>query len=99
MAIYIKKSDYDPYLHSKFQVHVEPDHIVEVELFEITDTSGEHTEGFSLIFRGPLEKPFQQRIYQLQHPQMGALELFMVPVNYGKQDAIYYQALFNRLRE
>jgi hypothetical protein len=30
---------------------------------------------------------------------MGEFDLFLVPITYGKMDAVYYQAVFNRLLE
>lgn len=55
-------------------------------------------ESFSLIFRGPLEIPLRQRIHRLNHPALGSLELFMVPV--GKDEGSrYYEVLFNRTRQ
>lgn len=49
---------------------------------------------FSLIFRGPAEPILPQRTYPLRHDQLGAFELFIVPV--GRDDAgTRYQAVFN----
>jgi hypothetical protein len=49
---------------------------------------------FSLIFRCPDMQVLPQRIYCLEHPAMGEISLFLVPV---AQDAggVQYQALFN----
>jgi hypothetical protein len=95
----LKKSSFDPYLNEKFEVHTESVGVVEVELIEVTDTSRENLEGFSLVFKGPLEKSFEQRIHKIKHPKMGENTLFLVPIAYGKMDAMYYQAVFNRLIE
>ena len=54
-------------------------------------------ERFSLVFRGPHDRLQQQGLYPMQHDQLGAFELFLVPV--GEDTAgIYYEAVFNRLR-
>lgn len=49
---------------------------------------------FSLIFRGPPEPIMPQGTYRLHHDTLGALELFLVPV---QPDAAgtRYQAIFN----
>jgi hypothetical protein len=94
-----KKSTFDPYLNGKFEVHTGSAGVVEVELIEVTDIGRENVEGFSLVFKGPLEKPFEQRIHKITHPKMGETALFLVPITLGKMDAMYYQALFNRVRE
>ena len=95
----LKKTTFDPHLNGKFEVHTESAGVIEVELIEITDHSRENVESFSLVFKGPLEKPFEQRIHKIKHPGMGELEMFLVPVTYGKMDAMYYQAVFNRVIE
>jgi hypothetical protein len=95
----LKKSDFDPYLNDKFEVHTASVGVVEVELIEVTDISRKNVEGFSLVFGGPLGKPFEQRIHKIKHPKMGEISLFLVPITYGKMDAMYYQAVFNRLLE
>ena len=43
---------------------------------------------FSLYFLGPKSFLLQQHIYRLTHEQLGALEIFLVPVG---QDANTYQ--------
>lgn len=95
----LKKSSFDPYLNSKFQVHTDPVGIVEVELVEITEIKYENQESFSVIFRGPQDKIFEQRIRKIKHPKMGEIDLFLVPITSEKQDGQYYQAVFSRLLE
>jgi hypothetical protein len=48
---------------------------------------------FSVIFRGPRDPLLPQRIYRLEHPDLGALELFVVPIGQDA-DATRYQAVF-----
>ncbi len=50
-------------------------------------------EQFSLHFRGPATPVLPQRIYRLDHPELGALEIFLVPI---RRDAagITYEAVF-----
>ena len=43
------------------------------------------------------DRLLQQGMYQLQHDQLGALELFLVPVG-RDHEGLYYEAVFNRLR-
>ena len=49
---------------------------------------------FSLIFVGNDPRVLPQRLYRLEHEEMGALTIFLVPVGKGA-DGILYQALFN----
>lgn len=97
MSEVLKKSHFDPYLNEKFQVNTDAHGLLEVELVEITEKNTDLTECFSILFRGPRDKFFDQKLYQVNHAQMGEFNLFLVPVLTGKQDAIYYEAIFNRL--
>ncbi len=49
---------------------------------------------FSLLFRGPREPVMPQRIYPLRNPNMGDLELFLVPVGPDAQ-GMCYESIFN----
>jgi hypothetical protein len=35
---------------------------------------------FSLEFRGGPDPPLPQRIYRLEHDELGAIEIFLVPI-------------------
>ncbi len=99
MNQYLNKSDYEPYLNQTFTVHSQIVGDVNVVLAEITEKNYPGMESFSLFFRGPLQPVMQQMIYTVTHEKMGDFEIFMVPIQYPKQDGIYYQSLFNRLTE
>ena len=56
------------------------------------DASGARAP-FSLTFRGPAEPILPQRIYELEHPTLGTLEIFIVPI--GRDEAgTSYEAVF-----
>ncbi len=99
MSELLHKVDFDPYVNQIFQVQPESADPVEMELIELTEKEYPGQESFSLIFRGPLEPVLPQRTYKLVHTEMGEIQLFMVPINYHRQDAIFYQSIFNRLIE
>jgi hypothetical protein len=44
---------------------------------------------FSLIFHGPAERPLRQQICAFRHPQLGAFELFIVPLGPDDQGMRY----------
>jgi hypothetical protein len=90
------------HLHGKFCIHFDPTGpAVEVELIQASllhprTRMGERPprEGFSLIFRGPGEPWFPQRIYRVEHQRMGSFDLFLVPI--GPDAAgMRYEAVFN----
>lgn len=85
--------------NSKFQVQLDENAPVELELVEVTELKVyPRQEEFTLTFRGPLNQFLDQGVRPFSHDQMGEFELFIVPV---KQDAegFYYEAVFNRIRE
>jgi hypothetical protein len=50
--------------------------------------------GFSLVFESDRPSPLPQAIYRVTHPQLGALDLFLVAV--GPRDGkMRYEAVFN----
>lgn len=67
----------------RFRAHFDPDAPSVVELIEVT-RHGEPPEGqreqFSLIFRGEPEPVHPQRIYAMEHDDLGSFELFLVPI-------------------
>jgi hypothetical protein len=52
-------------------------------------------EPFSLIFRGPQNRPLEQAIYTLEHNQIGWLTLLLAPIGPGLDGrGPYYQTTF-----
>ena len=50
-------------------------------------------EPFSIVFRAPAEPVLEQRIRRLEHDELGAFELFLVPI--GPDEAgMRYEAVF-----
>lgn len=86
-----------------FRIQTGPEEMTDLLLVEVkpglgaTSTSPDATryESFSLMFRGPGERFFPQKIYPFHHDKLGSFELFIVPV--GKEGGLFkYQAVFNR---
>lgn len=48
---------------------------------------------FSLTFRGPAEPVLPQGTYRLEHAELGALDIFVVPIGHSA-DATSYEAVF-----
>lgn len=48
---------------------------------------------FSLVFSGPTPV-LEQRMYELDHPVLGILEIFLVPIGIDR-DRVRYEAVFN----
>ena len=99
MAENLTKSSFDPHLNDKFEVNTDIHGAVELELVEVSEHNRDNLECFSLLFKGPKDKLFDQKLYKVVHTQMGEFSLFLVPVVHPKQDAVYYESVFNRLIE
>lgn len=90
--------NFSPHVNSKFLVKREPDGVeaVELELVEALDLgSTPRHEQFSILFHGPDSTKLEQAIYSFEHDELGAFELFIVPVKHA-QGKIHYEAIFNR---
>jgi len=70
---------------------------LDLGLAEVTRFSGgvpgSARASFSVVFHGPLQPVLPQAIYRLENEQLGALELFIVPIG-PEQDAMRYEAVF-----
>ncbi len=95
----LQSSDFLPYLHEKFVIHLQGIEPIELELIEVKELGGAAPPGrrqpFSLFFLGPVSQQYLlQATFRLEHAQMGALDIFIVPL--GPQGGrMQYQAIFN----
>ena len=86
------------HLGTKFEVQLEPDKILELELTEISKLKkSERHEQFSIVFLGPNDILLEQGIHQMKHDTFGECELFIVPISQDDRGC-RYEAVFNRLR-
>ena len=97
MSAPLTETEFSKHVNTKFRVAVEPP--LELELTEVKgylSKANEETgmERFSAFFRGPGDRYLGQKIYALEHEQMGAFELFLVPVSQD-QSGFRYEAVFN----
>ena len=94
----LKSTDFSPYLGQTFHVSFESESLPSVELIEVTELSSERGESgqrrpFSLVFRGPQTPILRQRIYEIEHQEMGALGLFLVPIG-PDEKGMRYESVF-----
>ncbi len=69
--------------------------LVQVESLTPSDAPSPHQECFSLLFRDGHRRPLAQDTYRMEHPKLGAFDLFLVPManNGGPRDHV---AIINR---
>jgi len=85
----------------KFNLRLGPSTLGEAELVSATKPPADFAarpigirEPFSLIFCLPVKSPLPQGIYALEHPALGWLEIFLVPVALDAR-GLSLQAVFN----
>jgi hypothetical protein len=101
MSAPLTEKEFSKHLNTKFRVASEQP--IELELAEVKgylskahEQSG--MERFSAFFNGPREPFLRQRVYALEHDQMGAFELFLVPIG-TDENGLRYEAVFNYFKE
>jgi hypothetical protein len=95
----LQSSDFVPYLNQTFCIRLEDMEAIGLELVSVTEAgqrSGPEARApFSLQFLGPVSSQYLvQHIYWLEHDQIGALELFIVPLG-PERGRMRYEAILN----
>lgn len=86
-----------PYIGATFEVVNDPANVFNLTLTNVSEhEKTERNHAFSLLFHGPQTPFMPQATYRLQHAELGALEIFLVPVA-RDQDGFQYEAVFNQM--
>src|SRR4051812_36588677 len=100
MTEMVSAETFKPHLNETFQIVAGEGDVVETRLTMVTAlprrlASGEIETGegirqpFNLIFVGPLDRVLPQATYQFVHPQLGDLDIFIVPIGPGAEGMRY----------
>ena len=93
------QSDFEKHVDTKFVLQIDEANSMELELVEVAAlTKGSHSkrDPYSVLFLGPFDPILNQAIQTLSHPEMGEIEIFLVPVGPDSQNrGIQYEAVFN----
>ncbi len=97
MLEHLTSQEFSACLNQKFVIHLESAEKLEVDLIQVEDlgdaAESKRRRPFSVIFRGAPEYVLPQQIYPIEHPKMGTLELFIVPI--GPDDVgMRFEAVF-----
>jgi hypothetical protein len=80
-------ADFRPLLHQGFRVADAFDAEL-VEVSEIPRGPGGRAP-FSLVFEGGPDPPLSQGIYAVEHEDIGAIEIFLVPIARERYEAVF----------
>jgi uncharacterized protein DUF6916 len=83
--------DFRPLLEQSFRIAREGTPTFEVELVEVAEVLREPggRAPFSLVFQGGPDPPLPQAIYRVEHDELGALEIFLVPIAADRYEAVF----------
>lgn len=89
---------FSEHLGTTFRIQHDDSGRVDVELISATGLGGSAGEEmsrqpFSIVFRGPGDILLPQRIYRMEHDQIGSFELFIVPIG-PDEEGFRYEAIF-----
>lgn len=102
MSANLTEASFTEQLHTKFRVRAKAPRPVELELVEVKGwrSRAEEQQGmerFSVFFTGPADILMPQHTYTLEHEQMGAFDIFLVPIA-READGFRYEAVFNYVK-
>lgn len=86
--------DFRPHRGDRFVVHRDDGELPFVlERVEPLRRRRDGREPFALLFRGPAHTPLPQQVHRFVHPELGELDIFVVPVEVTA-DGLGYEAIF-----
>lgn len=91
----LELKDFSGRLGETFRLTLPDGETFDVELIEASGTSAPplKRQPFSLVFRLPEEIEPIQAIYRVEHEELGAMDLFLVPLGPGKE-GMQWEAVF-----
>jgi hypothetical protein len=87
---------FEPLVGSGFVLRLDDAAELPARLVEARPGRGASQDGrqpFCLTFEAPPQPALPQRIYRLEHPQLAAMDLFLVPVA-RTATGLHYEAIF-----
>lgn len=95
----LSRDEFAAQLNTTFTIYFIPEEPTEAKLIEVTELKQRSRgESFALLFQGPPERIYYQRLMTIEHPELGNGDLFLVPVG-QVEEGVQYEAQFNRIAE
>ena len=93
----VTREAFEPFLETSFRVLGGDGLAFEAELIEVSpmgETVGPTgRQAFSVVLRGPTTETPEQGMYQLEHSEIGNIDLFLVPIG-PDHKGMKYEAVF-----
>jgi hypothetical protein len=92
----LTKENWEASLNKDFQVQIDDQSAVDMRLVSVSGfgrSLNGRREAYSLLFQGPDQPMLVQRIYRILQPQLGSMDIFLVPVG-RVAGSIQYEAVF-----
>jgi len=93
----LRRETFEPLLDGEFEIDFGngpvASMLVDVRPLNAPSTEHQGRQPWSLLFRTEKSASFEQAIYRVSHPSLGALDLFLVPVG-PDESGMRYEAIF-----
>ncbi|PQJ34072.1 hypothetical protein BSZ35_05120 [Salinibacter sp. 10B] len=80
-------------------VKIDENTTVELTQVDYNDTSNAQIDGFSVLFEGSDDAIFDQGLYSVEHADVGAGEVFLVPVLSQDPEKRKYELVVSKLKK
>ncbi len=84
---------FQPLLETSLPIN-DSEHSLRIDAVELINSPSPRAQPFSVTFSAPPDQTGSQGIYHLIHPELGVLELFLVPLEL-KNGVLRFEATFN----
>ena len=82
------------HLGTSFRIYPDDSSTLDLALVSATELNEGSERPFSIVFRGPRDALLPQRIYRMEHEEIGAFDIFLVPIG-PDEVGLLYEAIFN----
>lgn len=97
MAATLTHEEFSKHLNTTFRIRLNDATAIDAELIEVSEhLVSPRQERFAIVFRISNEQMLTQGLAPIEHDQMGAFQLFIVPIG-RDEHGTSYEAVFNRL--
>ena len=97
MSAALTHEEFSKHVNTKFRIYITETETIDAELTEVSEhLVSPRQERFSIYFRTANETFLGQGMRRLEHDQMEAFELFLVPMG-RDEEGTTYESVFNRV--